>query len=190
MMIVSIVMPETGLRAVVAMALAATDVKKNEKTSVRTSADRDDRRTRRRSVPKKAATPIALRTVPSRIAMTEMSRSVRSESRRPRRAGTPSRRCRTTRPRSAATSRCRRCRPSRSRRRRRTARSRGRSARPSSARWATAPGRRRPAGGWPIIQIERHEHEVREDAAGAEHHRGAQTHDVAEAEDEGDGVEA
>ncbi len=34
MMIVSIVMPETGLRAVVAMALAATDVKKKEKTRV------------------------------------------------------------------------------------------------------------------------------------------------------------
>ena len=34
MMIVSIVMPETGLRAVVAMALAATEVKKNENTSV------------------------------------------------------------------------------------------------------------------------------------------------------------
>jgi hypothetical protein len=34
MMIVSMVMPETGLRAVVAIALAATDVKKKEKTSV------------------------------------------------------------------------------------------------------------------------------------------------------------
>ena len=33
MMIVSIVMPETGLRAVVAIALAATEVKKNENTS-------------------------------------------------------------------------------------------------------------------------------------------------------------
>ena len=36
MMIVSIVMPETGLRAIVAIALAATDVKKNENTSVST----------------------------------------------------------------------------------------------------------------------------------------------------------
>src|ERR1035438_381893 len=36
MMMVSIVMPETGLRAVVAIALAATEVKKNEKTSVST----------------------------------------------------------------------------------------------------------------------------------------------------------
>ena len=35
MMIVSIVMPDTGLRAVVAIAFAATDVKKNEKTSTR-----------------------------------------------------------------------------------------------------------------------------------------------------------
>ena len=34
MMMVSMVMPETGLRAVVAMALAATEVKKNEKSSV------------------------------------------------------------------------------------------------------------------------------------------------------------
>src|SRR6266704_942327 len=34
MMIVSIVIPETGLRAVVAIALAATDVKKNENTRV------------------------------------------------------------------------------------------------------------------------------------------------------------
>src|ERR1039457_7571167 len=34
MMMVSMVMPETGLRAVVAMALAATEGKKNEKSSV------------------------------------------------------------------------------------------------------------------------------------------------------------
>ena len=37
MMMVSMVMPDTGLRAVVAIALAATEVKKNEKTSA--SAD-------------------------------------------------------------------------------------------------------------------------------------------------------
>ena len=36
---------------------------------------------------------------------------------------------------------------------------------------------------------ERHEHEVREDAARDEHHRRPQAHHVAEAEDEGDGVE-
>ena len=38
-MMVSIVIPETGLRAVVAMALAATEVKKNEKSSVSSQAD-------------------------------------------------------------------------------------------------------------------------------------------------------
>ena len=38
MITVSIVMPETGLRAVVAMALAATDVKKNENTQRRAPA--------------------------------------------------------------------------------------------------------------------------------------------------------
>ena len=61
MMIVSIVIPETGLRAVVAIALAATDVKKNEKTSV--SAEPDERR--RSAVaprlPKKIATATATR---------------------------------------------------------------------------------------------------------------------------------
>ncbi len=36
MMIVSIVIPDTGLRAMVAMALAATEAKKNEKTNVST----------------------------------------------------------------------------------------------------------------------------------------------------------
>ena len=40
MMIVSMVMPDTGLRAVVAMALAATDVKKNEKTQRQQQAAR------------------------------------------------------------------------------------------------------------------------------------------------------
>ena len=40
MMIVSIVMPETGLRAIVAIAFAATDAKKNEKPSARASAIR------------------------------------------------------------------------------------------------------------------------------------------------------
>ena len=39
MMIVSIVIPETGLRAVVAMALAATEVKKKEKTQGQHQAD-------------------------------------------------------------------------------------------------------------------------------------------------------
>ena len=44
MMTVSMVMPETGLRAVVAMAVAATDVKKNEKTSVSSEREGDVRR--------------------------------------------------------------------------------------------------------------------------------------------------
>ena len=41
MMMVSMVMPETGLRAVVAMALAATLVKKNENTSASSTPDQD-----------------------------------------------------------------------------------------------------------------------------------------------------
>ena len=41
MMTVSMVMPDTGLRAVVAIAVAATDVKKNEKTSVSSESERD-----------------------------------------------------------------------------------------------------------------------------------------------------
>ena len=39
-MMVSMVMPETGFRAVVAMALAATEVKKNEKNRVSASPAR------------------------------------------------------------------------------------------------------------------------------------------------------
>ena len=50
MMMVSIVMPETGLRAVVAIALAATEVKKNEKSSVSTRPA-DDRSKRAVEVP-------------------------------------------------------------------------------------------------------------------------------------------
>ena len=78
MMIVSIVMPETGLRAVVAIALAATDVKKNEKSSVSTQASRistgvGDAACRRRPRRRARAT-----TTPTSCAMTGMSRSVRS----------------------------------------------------------------------------------------------------------------
>ena len=77
MMIVSIVMPDTGLRAVVAMALAATDVKKNEKTSVSASPAAmiagEPERLRRN-----APTASALTTTPIRIDMIGMSRSVRS----------------------------------------------------------------------------------------------------------------
>jgi hypothetical protein len=62
---VSIVMPETGLRAVVAMALAATDVKKNEKTSVsaRPMATTVQEGAR---CPRRMATPMAPITTPSR----------------------------------------------------------------------------------------------------------------------------
>ena len=49
-------MPETGLRAVVAMALAATEVKKNENSSVSSERERPRRHGRRQSVPKKTAT--------------------------------------------------------------------------------------------------------------------------------------
>ena len=44
MITVSIVIPDTGLRAVVAMAFAATEVKKNENTSVSTERDGDVQR--------------------------------------------------------------------------------------------------------------------------------------------------
>src|ERR1035437_3883666 len=76
-MMVSMVMPETGLRAVVAMALAATEVKKKEKSSVsarpaRTAAGDPLR------LPRNAATPMAETITPSRIDITEISRSVRS----------------------------------------------------------------------------------------------------------------
>ena len=66
-MIVSMVMPDTGLRAVVAIAFAATDVKKNEKSSV-SSSPAMSTGMRRRSVPKKIATPIAPMTTPTRMA--------------------------------------------------------------------------------------------------------------------------
>ena len=87
-MIVSIVIPETGLRAVVAIALAATEVKKNEKTSIRTSAIADDRpRGAERAEEGRDADRVTI--VPRSIVMIEMSRSVRSSRRAPRRAGTP-----------------------------------------------------------------------------------------------------
>ena len=102
MMIVSIVMPETGLRAVVAMALAATEVKKNEKSSV--SADADQRRAPawRRRLPKNTATASAPTTTPTRmvheghVAVGALAAGVS-----PR--GTPARQWRRSRPRSAAT---------------------------------------------------------------------------------------
>ena len=77
MMMVSMVMPETGLRAVVAMAFAATEVKKNEKKSVKSSPATSTIAVGR-SVPKNTATPIAPMTTPMSCVTTGMSRSVRS----------------------------------------------------------------------------------------------------------------
>ena len=96
---VSIVMPETGLRAVVATALAATEVKKNEKTSVSarpaaTTASETGK------CPRNAATAIAPRMTPIRRAMTGMSRSVRSAC-----AASPWRKARNAMPNDPATTR-------------------------------------------------------------------------------------
>ncbi len=77
MMTVSMVMPEAGLLAVVAMALAATEVKKNAKMSVRIRPRiRTVQETCRR--PKKMATQSAPATTPRRMERMGMSRSVRS----------------------------------------------------------------------------------------------------------------
>src|SRR5665213_560579 len=63
MMMVSMVMPEAGLLAVVAIALAATEVKKNENSSVNTRPNASTvQDTWRR--PKKIATQIAPSTTP------------------------------------------------------------------------------------------------------------------------------
>ena len=74
---VSMVMPDTGLRAVVAMALAATEVKKNEKSSARptpvsTMAGEPFR------LPRKMPMASALTMTPSRMLTIGRSRSVRS----------------------------------------------------------------------------------------------------------------
>lgn len=76
-MIVSIVMPDTGLRATVAIALAATDAKKNENTSVRprptTTTVTEETR-----LPKKTAAVSEATTTPMRMVTIGTSRSVRS----------------------------------------------------------------------------------------------------------------
>ena len=77
MMMVSIVMPEAGLLAVVAMALAATEVKKNENSSVSTRPNADHRPGDLK-VPRRRATPIAPMTTPSKMETIGISRSVRS----------------------------------------------------------------------------------------------------------------
>ncbi len=76
-MMVSIVMPEIGLRAVVAMALAATEVKKKEKSRVSarpisTTASDWPR------VEKKTPAASVEASTPTRIVVTVRSRSVRS----------------------------------------------------------------------------------------------------------------
>ena len=114
---VSIVMPETGLRAVVAMALAATEVKKKEKTSVSTGRVRPRSRIPGR-VPKKhrhadRANHDSEKNGHHRdVAIGALRRSGFAS------AGKRAARCRRNRPRSATTSQCRRCPRSRSRRRR------------------------------------------------------------------------
>ena len=76
-MTVSMVMPEAGLLAVVAMALAATEAKKKAKSSVSTRPrTRTVQETCRR--PKKMATARAPATTPRRMVSMGMSRSVRS----------------------------------------------------------------------------------------------------------------
>ena len=82
---VSMVMPETGLRAVVAMALAATEVKKKENSSVSARPASDDRQATV-SVPKNTADGRArsATTPDAGCAIIGMSRSVRSRP-RPRR---------------------------------------------------------------------------------------------------------
>jgi len=76
-MMVSMVMPETGLRAVVATALAATEVKKNEKS--RTSRSPTPTTVHETGkLPRNAATAMALMMTPMRIEIMDTSRSVRS----------------------------------------------------------------------------------------------------------------
>ena len=78
-MIVSIVMPDTGLRAVVAIALAATEVKKKENTRVRTRPSADHGRTTAEACSERIRRRRSRRaTTPMRMVMIGMSRSVRS----------------------------------------------------------------------------------------------------------------
>ena len=68
---VSIVMPETGLRAVVAMALAATEAKKKEKTSVNAVPMPDDGPRHGQTARERQRTPIALTSTPRKIEIME-----------------------------------------------------------------------------------------------------------------------
>jgi len=77
MMMVSMVMPEIGFRAVVAMALAATDVKKKENNNA-SSKPLPMAAHPPCSVPRTTATASADRITPSRTVIMDMSRSVRT----------------------------------------------------------------------------------------------------------------
>ena len=98
---VSMVMPEAGLLAVVAMALAATEVKKNEKTSVKHQAQRQHRPRDLKAAEEdghaEGADHDAEQNGDDRnIAVGALGL------RRPRRGGRRAARCRTSRPRRAA----------------------------------------------------------------------------------------
>ena len=188
MMIVSMVMPETGLRAVVAMALAATDVKKNEKTQRQQQAKSDVRRRSASSVPKKTATAsapidhadelchdrdVAVGALAAGVAVTERARgdaeraaddAQRLDDAEDARGGD---RADADEAHVAAEDL-----------RRVHLRDRhGRRDRPASGRC------------WPIIQISGTSTRFESTPPAHEDHRRAQAHHVAEAEDEGDGVE-
>src|ERR1035438_1672821 len=77
MMTVNMVMPDTGLRAVVAIAFAATDVKKNENTSVITVPIATTLQATGNCA-RYTPTPMAPSVTPRNMAIMEMSRSVRS----------------------------------------------------------------------------------------------------------------
>ena len=98
---VSMVMPETGLLAVVAMALAATEVKKNAKTSVSTRPRTSDGPGGLQR-PKKMADDERAGHDAEQDGEIGMSRSVRSGAAPPRRGGRRAARCRTSRQRCAA----------------------------------------------------------------------------------------
>ena len=77
MMMVSMVIPDTGFRAVVAIALAATEVKKNENSSASATPAITTAGELLR-LPRKMPMASALTTTPSRMVTIGRSRSVRS----------------------------------------------------------------------------------------------------------------
>ena len=101
MMMVSMVMPEAGLLAVVAIALAATEVKKNENSSVSTRPNASTvQETWKR--PKKTATQSAPSTTPEQYGHHRNVAVSALRLRQPRRGGTRAAQCRTIRQRRAA----------------------------------------------------------------------------------------